>query len=60
MTDEGEGVPLWVRILACAPWALMVLITLTTMAALAIWAVRLLIEGLAWLISLAWGGGVAP
>lgn len=56
MTDEREGAPLWARVLACA---LMVLITLALMAAMAVWAVRLLIEGLAWLISLAWGGGVA-
>lgn len=55
MTDEREGAPLWVRALV----ALMVLITLALMAALAVWAVRLLIEGLVWLISLALGGGVA-
>ena len=59
MTDEREGAPLWVRALACALVALMVLTTLALMAALAVWAVRLLIEGLVWLISLAWGGGVA-
>lgn len=55
MTDEREGAPLWVRALV----ALMVLITLALMAALAVWAVRLLIEGLARLISLALGGGAA-
>lgn len=55
MTDEREDAPLWARALM----ALTVAITLTIMAALAVWAVRLLIEGLAWLISLAWGGGVA-
>lgn len=62
MTDEGEGegAPLWVRALAYALVTLTVVITLALMAALAVWAVRLLIEGLAWLISLAWGGGVAP
>lgn len=59
MTDEREGAPLWARVLACALVALMVLITLALMTALAVWAVRLLIEGLVWLISLAWGGGVA-
>lgn len=59
MTDEREGAPLWARALACALVALMVLITLALMAALAVWAVRLLIEGLVWLISLALGGGVA-
>lgn len=59
MTDEREGAPLWVRVLACALVALMALITLALMAAMAVWAVRLLIEGLAWLISLALGGGVA-
>lgn len=59
MTDEREGAPLWVRALARALVALMVLITLALMAALAVWAVRLLIEGLVWLISLALGGGVA-
>ena len=59
MTDEREGAPLWARVLACALVALMVLITLALMAAMAVWAMRLLIEGLAWLISLAWGGGVA-
>ena len=59
MTDEREGAPLWVRALAYALVALMVLITLALMAALAVWAVRLLIEGLVWLISLAPGGGVA-
>lgn len=59
MTDEREGAPLWVRALACALVALMVLITLALMAALAVWAMRLLIEGLVWLISLALGGGAA-
>ena len=59
MTDEREGEPLWVRVLAYAPVALMVVITLALMAALAVWAVRLLIEGLVWLISLALGGGAA-
>lgn len=60
MTDEREGAPLWARILAYALVALMVVIVLATMAALAVWAVRLLIEGMVWLISLALGGGVAP
>lgn len=59
MTDEREGAPLWARALACALVALMVLITLALMAALAVWAVRLLTEGLVWLISLALGGGAA-
>lgn len=59
MTDEREGAPLWARALACALVALMVLITLALMAALAVWAVRLLAEGMVWLMSLAWGGGVA-
>lgn len=55
MTDGGEGAPLWVGALV----ALMVLITLALMAALAVWAVRLLIGGLVRLISLALGGGAA-
>ena len=59
MTDEREGAPLWIRVLAYALVALMVLIALAAMAALAVWAVRLLIEGLAWLIPLALGGGAA-
>ena len=59
MTDEREGAPLWARALACALVALMVLITLALMAALAVWAMCLLIEGLVWLISLALGGGAA-
>ena len=59
MTDEREGAPLRARVLACALVALMVLITLALRAAMAVWAMRLLIEGLAWLILLAWGGGVA-
>lgn len=59
MTYEREDAPLWARILACALVALIAVITLTIMAALAVWAVRLLIEGLVWLISLVWGGGVA-
>lgn len=58
MTD-GERAPLRARVLACALVALMVLITLALIAALAVWAARLLIEGLAWLISLVLGGGVA-
>lgn len=59
MTDEREGAPLWARALAYALVVLMVVITLATMAALAVWALRLLAEGLVWLMSLAWGGGVA-
>ena len=59
MTNEREGAPLWPRVLACALVVLMVMITLTIMAALAVWAVRLLAEGLVWLMSLAWGGGAA-
>lgn len=59
MTDEREGAPPWVRVLACALVALMVVIVLALMAALAVRAVRLLTEGLVWLISLALGGGVA-
>ena len=58
MTDEREGAPLWVRVLACSLVALMVVVTLALMAALAVWAVRLPIEGLVWLISLVLGGGV--
>ena len=60
MTDEREGAPLWARALAYAVVALMAAIVLATMAALAVWAVRLLVEGLVWMIPLAWGGGVAP
>lgn len=59
MTDEREGAPLWARALACALVALMALTTLALMAALAVWAARLLIEGLARLISMTLGGGVA-
>lgn len=56
MTDEREGAPLWVRALAYALVALMVLITLALAAVLDVWAMRSLIEGLVWLISLALGG----
>lgn len=59
MTDEREGAPLWARALACALVTLMVVTALAVMAALAVWAVRLLAEGLVWLASLAWGGGAA-
>lgn len=57
MTDEREGAPLWTRALAYTLVALMAVITLATMAALAMWALRLLAEGLVWLTSLALGGG---
>lgn len=60
MTDEREGAPLWARALAHALVVLMVIVTLVTMAALAVWALHLLIEGLVWLASLAWGGGATP
>lgn len=54
MTDEGGGgAPLWARVLVCALVALMIAM------ALAVWALRLLAEGLVWLTSMAWGGGVA-
>ena len=58
MTDEREGAPMWAGVLARALVALTVVVALAPMAALAAWAVRLLIEGLVWLVSLAWGGGV--
>lgn len=60
MTDERKGAPLWARALAYALVVLMVVTALATMAALAVWALHLLIEGLVWLTSLAWGGGVTP
>lgn len=53
--DEREGAPLWARLVACV----VVGTALALMAAPDVWAVRLLIEGLVWLISLVWGGGVA-
>ena len=59
MTDGGRA-PLWARLTACVVMCLLVGTTLALMGAMAAWAVRLLAEGLAWLISLAWGGGVAP
>lgn len=60
MTDEGGGAPLWARVLACALVALMTMATLAIIAALAVRALRLLAWGLVWLVSMAWGGGVAP
>lgn len=60
MTDEREGAPLWARALAYALVVLMVVTALVIVAALAVWALHLLIEGLAWLTSLAWGGGATP
>lgn len=59
MTYKREDAPLWVRALACVLVALMVAVTLVITVALAVSVVRLLAEGLMWLISLAWVGGVA-
>jgi hypothetical protein len=47
-------------VLACALVALMTMATLAIIAALAVRALRLLAWGLVWLVSMAWGGGVAP
>ena len=58
MTDEREDAPLWVGALACALVALAVAIAPAVVVALAAWAVRLLVEGLVWLVLLAWVGGV--
>lgn len=57
MTDGGRA-PLWARLVACVAVCLLVGAALTLMGALVVWAARLLIEGLVWLTSLAWGGGV--
>ena len=60
MTDEGGGsAPLWARVLVCALVALIAATALMIAMALAVWALRLLAEGLVWLTSMAWGGGVA-
>lgn len=58
MTDGGRA-PLLARFAACVAVCLLVGTAMALMGAMAVWAVRLLIEGLVWLISLAWGGGVA-
>ena len=59
MTDERKGASLWARALAYALAALVAVIAPMAMIALAVRALRLLAWGLAWLVSLAWGGGVA-
>ena len=60
MTDKGGGgAPLWARVLVCALVALIAAAALMIAMALAVWALRLLAEGLVWLTSMAWGGGVA-
>lgn len=58
MTYGGRA-PLWARLVACVVVCLLVGTALALMAALAVWAVRLLAGELAWLTSLAWVGGVA-
>lgn len=58
MTYGGRA-PLWARLVACVVVCLLVGTALALMAAMAVWAVRLLAEGLVWLTSLAWVGGVA-
>ena len=55
MTYGGRA-PLWARLVACVVVCLLVGTALALMAALAVWAVRLLAEGLVWLTSLAWVG----
>ena len=60
MTNKRGGYPLWAGALAYALVALMIVTVLAIVAAMAVWALRLLAWGLMWLISLAWGGGVAP
>lgn len=57
MTDERGGAPLWVRALACTLAALVVATAPVIVAALAVWALRLLVGGLMWLVLLAWVGG---
>lgn len=58
MTYGGRA-PLWARLVACVAVCLLVGTALALVAALAVWAVRLLAEGLVWLALLAWVGGVA-
>lgn len=54
-----DDAPLWARALACTLAALVVAVAPVIVVALIAWAVRLLAEGLVWVVSLAWGVGVA-
>lgn len=59
MTYNMEDAPLWARALACTLAALVVAIVPVIVVVLVAWAVRPLAEGLVWLVSLVWIGGVA-